>query len=45
MLLHDRKYVSLHILFVVFLYTFWIYTQSPVDLELILVYARTDVYL
>ena len=45
MLLNDRKYVLLHILFVLFLYTFCIYTQSTDDFGLILIFVRIDVYL
>ena len=45
MLLHDCKYVSLHILFVLFLYNFCIYTQSTDDLGLVLIFVRIEVYL
>ena len=45
MLLHDCKYVSLHILFVLFLYNFCIYTQSTADLGLNLIFVRIDFYL
>ena len=44
-LVNDRKYLSLHILFALFLYTSCIYTQSTDDFELILIFVRIDVYL